>query len=224
MLLGPSSAGSDPLIAGNAHEGSRPVGAGCCAASESTDTKEATRTKTYRFMRFSTSKVRSSKFKVQSNLLTYFQLCTLTLPSFRSNLKREPEPDLRRAVLSDGRKQIGLTALDRVDREVVAIEHVEHLGDRVDSDASALQRNVLLDADVGSILRRLDVVVARDDRPIGPQALAEVAVGDAHVATIARCAANASTQIVERAHLEPVGNFPDAGEHHPVALVARCQP
>src|SRR5207249_3181537 len=144
---------------------------------------------------------RSSKFKVQSNLLTYFQLCTLTLPSFRSNLKREPEPDLRRAVLSCGRTQIDRTSFDRVDREVISIEHVEDLGDRVDGYA-ALQRNPLLDTDIGSILRRLDVVVARDERPIRTQARAESAARDPDIATITRRTANSGTQIVEPAHLE----------------------
>src|SRR5262249_40501374 len=96
-------------------------------------------------------------------------------------------------------------------------------GDPVDRHA-ALQLDPLLQADVGAILRRLDERVPRYERAVGTQARAEGAARDAHITAIRRRAPNAGAQIVQRADLESVADFPDAGENRAMTLVGRRQP
>src|SRR5207344_2300511 len=95
---------------------------------------------------------------------TFHLLSTLSF-ALSPFLEGEPEAHLGGPGLPDDREQIRPAALHRVDRVVRAIEHVEDLGDAVDRH-TPLEPNPLLHAEVGSILRRLDVRVARNDRAV----------------------------------------------------------
>ena len=91
-------------------------------------------------------------------------------------------------------------------------------------DTRPLQRDPLLHADVGSILRRLDEAVARNDRAVRTQTRAEGAARRAHVAAVGGRAANARAEVVKAADLEAMADLPDAVEHRAVALIGRRQP
>ena len=71
----------------------------------------------------------------------------------------------------------------------------------------------------GSVLRRREQIVARNDRPVRTEALAEVRARAADIAAVGVRQANPCGEEVERAQLEAVADLPDAVQHHPVALI-----
>ena len=77
-------------------------------------------------------------------------------------LERQSEPDLHGAILTRRRETVVRAALLGVDGQVLLVEHVERLANEVDGDAAA-ERNPLLQTQVRLVLRRLDVIVPRND-------------------------------------------------------------
>src|SRR5262245_8341883 len=131
-------------------------------------------------------------------------------------LELEPEPDLRLPELRRRMLQVlGRRAFGSADAPVRPVEHVEHLGDEIDREA--LQRDPLLHAHVGLVVRRPDDVVARNDRPVRTQARA-AATDHAQVAAPRARAADAGAEVVKAAHLEALADLPDAVEHRAVPL------
>src|SRR5690242_15799576 len=94
------------------------------------------------------------------------------------------------------------------DSPVRPVEDVEHLGDAVDRRV-AVQRNALLQSEIGAVLRRRDHRITRDDRAVRAQARAEGGAGLAQIATVAVRLTNAGAEVMKSAHLEAVRDLPD---------------
>src|SRR4029450_9950622 len=117
-------------------------------------------------------------------------------------LEGQPEAELRRPHLrSRVLQELARRAFLRADAPGRTVEHVEKFRGAVERHAAA-QRNSLLHPDVGSVLRRCEQVVTRNDRAIPTGALAEVGAGAAHVTTVGVWQSDARREEVECAQLE----------------------
>src|SRR5206468_996840 len=131
-------------------------------------------------------------------------------------LEGQPETELRRPHLR-GRvlQELRGRALLRTDAPVRTVEHVEHVREQIERSTAA-ERDPLLDAEVGPVLRRREQIVARNDRAIRTQALAEVRAGATHIATVGVRQADPCGEEMQRAQLEAMAHLPDAVQYHPV--------
>ena len=138
-------------------------------------------------------------------------------------LERQTEAKLRGAHLRGGvLQELRGRALDRADAPVRTIERVEDFENRVQRHAAA-QRHALLETDVGLVLHRCEQIVARNDRAVWTQALAEVRTRASYIAAVGVRLTDTGGEEVQRAQLEALAHLPDAVQHHTVALVVRRQ-
>src|SRR5262245_53710849 len=133
-------------------------------------------------------------------------------------LKVHSEPELHRAVLRRGLLQVVRAALLSGDAPIRLVEHVERFADEIDAYAIP-HWNPLLQAHVRLVLRRLDVVVARDYCSVGTQPRAAAGADAAQVAAVGRRTPYATAEVVKPAHLEALPDFPDSADHEAMPLV-----
>ena len=96
-------------------------------------------------------------------------------------LERQSEPNLHGAILTRRRETVVRAALLGVDGQVLLVEQVERLANEVEGDA-ATEWNPLLQTQVRLVLRRLDVIVPRNDGAVPVQARTASGANDALVA------------------------------------------
>src|SRR4051812_30578498 len=105
------------------------------------------------------------------------------------------------------------------DRPVRTVEHVEHVRQNVERSAIA-NVDLLLDPQVGTVLRGRDERIARNDRAVRTDSLlvARAAESDRVAAEDDRIA-DAGAEVMQAAQLEPLIDLPDAVQHQTMALI-----